>query len=50
MLAVGLFGWIASELDKVPPPGWLQVSGVFILLCAIVVLAYNIGRYVLGVL
>lgn len=50
VLAVGLFGWFLSELDKVPTPEWLQVSGAFILLCAIVALAYNIGRYILGVL
>lgn len=50
VLAAGALGWVASELDKVPTPEWLQVSGVFILLCAIVALAYNIGRYILGVL
>ena len=50
VLAVGLFGWFVSELDKVPTPEWLQVSGAFILLCAIVALAYRIGRCILGVL
>ena len=48
VLAVGLFGWFLSELDKVPTPEWLQVSGAFILLTAIVALAYRIGSYVLG--
>ena len=48
VLAVGLFGWFLSELDKVPTPEWLQVSGAFILLMALVALAYRIGSYVLG--
>ena len=50
VLAVGLFGWVAYELDKVPPPEWLQVPGAFILLMGIVALAYRIGSYLLGVL
>ena len=49
-LVAGIFGWVASELDKVPTPEWLQVSGAFILRCGIVALAYNIGRCILGVL
>lgn len=50
VLLAGALGWVASELDKVPTPEWLQVPGAFILLCAIVALAYNIGRCILGVL
>lgn len=50
VLAAGILGWVASELDKVPLPVWLQVLGAFIFLCAIVALAYKIGRCILGVL
>ena len=50
VLAVGLFGWVACELDKVPTPEWLRGIGAIALLIGILVLAYEIGRYVLGVL
>lgn len=50
VLAVGVFGWLISELDKDPVPGWVQGFGVVIFVIILIDVAYWVGRCVLGVL
>ena len=50
VLAVGLFGWFLSELDKDPRPYWVQGFGAVIFVIVLIDVAYWVGRWVLGVL
>ena len=50
VLAVGLFGWIASEFNKDPMPNWLQGVCVLITVILIIDVAYWVGKWILGVL
>ena len=50
VLAVGLFGWFLSELDKDPRPYWAQGFGAVIFVIVLLFLAYEVGKRVLGVL